>query len=320
VPTVSIRKVDPEGDLAGLVLLNRSTISTCRHYDREARAGTPASWNELSRWERWQHGGPWFDPKLLTLHLQIMKESASVVLVAKEGETVLGELELVFDFDDPQESRAHLARMAVNQTGRHEGVTKLLVRHARRLARSRGCHRITTSAEDQASQTFYESQGFRKIGSSAELTKHLAKSSKQASEGALQAIRLSWDSRPQPPHGFKMVIGNDYSPRYVWTSLRQMNSVYTLLDVQAPLPSLWLLRQDEAEALTVDHEQVRLWLSTKGCDASDFLRAALERTEQLSMSNAVTRLTAIAFTPRADLLKQGGYAVQKERPYLAMLL
>jgi len=320
VPAVKVRNLDSEADLANLVSLNCSGISAWRHYDREARPGAPARWSELSRWERWQHGGPWFDPKLLAFHLQVVKEAGGIVLVAREGETLVGELELVFGFDDPEGSRAHLAWMTVDPARRRQGVGSLLLKHGRRVARSRGCHRITTYPDDQGAQGFYETQGFRTATRIAEFTKQLAKSSKRASSGSLQAIPLNWDSRPRPPGGFRLVIGDNQSSRYTWTCLRQMRTLYALLELEAPLPNAWLLRLDEAEAITVDYEHVRLWLSTQGIKTPDFLRTALQRTEQLSRTNAVSRLTAAAFSSEFPLLRAEGYILQKECPYLVLPL
>lgn len=249
-----------------------------------------------------------------------MKEAAGLVLVAREGETLVGELELVFGFDNPEGSRAHLTWMAVDPACRRQGVGSLLLKHGRRVARNRGCHRITTYPEDQTAQAFYETQGFQAATCIAEFTKQLARSSKHMSSGSVQAIPLSWDSRPQPPNGFKLVIGDTHSPRYTWTCLRQMNSLYALLDSEAPLPNLWLLRQNDAEAVTVDYEHVHLWLTHQGCETSDFLRTALQRTEQLSRANAISCLTATAFSPQFPLLRAEGYTLQKEYPYLELSL
>jgi GNAT superfamily N-acetyltransferase len=320
VPAVKVRNLDSEADLANLVSLNCSGISAWRHYDREARPGAPARWSELSRWERWQHGGPWFDSKLLAFHLGVVKEAGGIVFVAWEGESLVGELELVFGFDGPEGSRAHIAWMTVDPGRRRQGVGSLLLRYGRRVARDRGCHRIATCPEDQTTQAFYETKGFRTTTRIAEFTKQLAKSSKHASSDSLQAIPLTWDSRPRPPDGFRLVIGDDQSPRYTWTSLRQMRTLYGLLELEAPLPNAWLLRLDEAEAITVDYEHVRLWLSPQGIKTPNFPRTTLQRTEQLSRANAVSRLTAAAFSSEFPLLRAEGYTLQKEYPYLTLPL
>ena len=315
-----MRNLDSEADLADIVSLNCSGISAWRHYDREARPGAAARWSELSRWERWQHGGPWFDPKLLAFHLQVMKEAGGIALVAREGETLVGQLELVPSFDDPEGSRAHLVWVAVDPARRRQGVGSLLLKHGRRVAHGLGCHRIITYAEDQRAQAFYESQGFQTVTRIAEFTKQLAGSSTDPSSGTLQSIPLTWDSRPRPPNGFRLVIGDNDSPRYTWTCLRQMRTLYALLELETPPPNPWLLRLDEAEAVTVDYEHVRLWLSPQGSEAPGFPRTALQRTEQLSRANAVSRLTATAFSPRFPFLRAEGYALQKEYPYLTLTL
>jgi hypothetical protein len=99
-----------------------------------------------------------------------------------------------------------------------------------------------------------------------------------------------------------------------------MRALYALLELEAPLPNAWLLRLNEAEAITVDYEHVRLWLSPEGIKTPDFPRTALQRTEQLSRANAASRLTAAAFSSEFPLLRAEGYTLQKEYPYLVLPL
>jgi hypothetical protein len=195
-----------------------------------------------------------------------------------------------------------------------------MLKRGRRIARDRGCHRITAYPEDETAHAFYESQGFQVVTRIGVFAKELAKFSKQPSGGSVQAIALGWDTRPHPPNGFRLVIGDNDTSYYAWTCLRQMSALYALLGSEAPRPNLWLLRQEEAEALTVDYDCVRLWFSSQGFATSDFQHAALRKTEQLSSTNGVLRLTAAAFSSQFPLLRAEGYTLQKEYPYLALSL
>jgi hypothetical protein len=150
--------------------------------------------------------------------------------------------------------------------------------------------------------------------------KELANFSQKPGGRSVQAIPLSWNTRPHPPNGFRLVIGDNYTSYYAWTCLRQMSSLYALLGAEKPRPNLWLIREEEAEALTVDYEYVRLWFSSEGFASSGFQHAALQKTEQLSRANGVSRLTASALSPQFSLLRAEGYTLQKEYRYLALSL
>ncbi len=318
--SIVIEPVSSEKDLAKLVELNCKDIDEWRHYDKTCQPGRPAAWSELSRWERWQHGGPWLDPDLLEFHLHMIKETNGSVLVARKDEVIIGELDLVFESEAHQDNRGHIVWMIVDSDHRRKDIGTLLLEQGLQIAEHHSCQYITSYPEDDFSNAFYLAQGFRATRKIAEYTKQVEPASNQGKNSDVQIIPLEWKTRKRPPQGFSLTIGNNYAPTYVWTYLRKMDQLYSLMDSDAPRPHLWLLRKDEAEAITMDHGIVRLWISQLDNKEPNFLNVALQDTECLSRSNQVTSLVAYAFPTESGVLKNDGFILQREYPFLTLRL
>jgi hypothetical protein len=93
-----------------------------------------------------------------------------------------------------------------------------------------------------------------------------------------------------------------------------------MLAADVPRPQLWLLRQDEKEALTVDYPILRIWLAETHVNDIEFLTSVLTITEYLSWKNGVTQLSVFSHRDRYALLKERGYLLKQERPFLVLKL
>jgi ribosomal protein S18 acetylase RimI-like enzyme len=316
----TIDPINPGTDIDALVSLNCREIPVWHHYTKDGSQEAPSTWEKLSSWERWRHGGPWLDPNLLSLHLKILEEAGGTVLVARQNEEIIGELEIVYDFTSPQMKRAHIVWIVVNPTWQRKGIGTRLVKRGREIATQMGCRVMTVVSEDQTSYNFYTSLKFQKTDSLLFFSKELGNGKPPLHIDDVQTLPLEWKQRPRPPIGFKLTIGSNYTPSYTWSYLRHMGKLFELMDVDIPAPQLWLLRQKEAEAITVAHNFVRLWLSPKGEASSGFPATALRMTEALSRKHKVTQLNAYSFSTRRRLLETVGFTLRREEPYLSMPL
>lgn len=316
----TIDSINPETDIEALVSLNCREITEWHHYTKDGSRGAPSTWEELSRWERWRHGGPWLDPNLLQLHLKILEETGGTVLAARQKGEIIGELEIAYDIRSPQGKRAHIVWVVVDPAWQRKSIGTLLVKKGREIATKMGCQLMTVSSQDQDSYNFYTSLKFQKTDSLLYFSKELGNGKPLVQIDDVQMIPLEWKQRPQPPIGFKLAIGNNYTPSYTWSYLRHMGKLYELMNLDVPSPQLWLLRQKEAEALTVAHDFVRLWLSPKGENSPGFLATALRMTEELSRKTKTTQLNAYSFPSHRKFLEAAGFALRGEEPYLSRLL
>lgn len=90
-----------------------------------------------------------------------------VVFVAREGESILGMVNLLFTVSTALGGRvALLEDMIVSPNARGAGVGSELLRHAVAFARRKGCKRITllTDGRNQAARRFYARHGFAESG------------------------------------------------------------------------------------------------------------------------------------------------------------
>ena len=312
---LTIDAVNPETDIEALVSLNCREVDEWHHYSKDGMQGAPSTWEELSTWERWRHGGPWLDSDLLSLHLKIIEEAGGTVLVARQKGEIIGELEAAYDMQSLEGGRAHIVWMVVDPAWQRKGVGSLLAKQGREIAKKMGCHLLTVSSQDQVSSDFYTSQGFQKTDSLLFFSKELGDEKGAVQIDDVQMLPLEWKQRPQPPIGFRLVIGNNYTPAYTWSYLRHMIELYELMKVDIPPPKLWLLRQNASEAVTVAHKFVRLWHSPQGKETSDFLARALMTTEELSRKNDVSQLNAYTFPSHQRLLETAGFTLRGQEAY-----
>ncbi len=84
-----------EKDLPAILEIHRSQNDFGgRWFTNPFAGGKAAKYEDLTPAQRWLHGGPWMDPKLLALHVRRYMEVGGAVLVADRGGSVVGEVEL----------------------------------------------------------------------------------------------------------------------------------------------------------------------------------------------------------------------------------
>ncbi|MHA2427728.1 MAG: GNAT family N-acetyltransferase [Candidatus Hermodarchaeia archaeon] len=309
---ISIERINPKSDVPDLVSLNRKDSETSEPVNR-------AEWQHLSRMEHWQQGGPWLDRSTLALHLDVMEEAGGIVLIARTAELLVGELELLFETHVSKTPLAFITWMVVHPGFRHQGIGSRLVNHAVQLAWKQGCKQLFTTAENAEATQFFEANKFQIIDHEGQFSKTLKPFRKPPALN-IQQISLQWKQRRHTPMGFEPILGINYTSEYIWSYLRNTDHLYRMLAADVPRPQLWLLRQDEKEALTVDYPFLRIWLAETHANDIEFLTSVLTITEYLSWKNGVTQLSVFSHQNRYAFLKERGYKLKQERPFLALEL
>ena len=272
---------------------------------------------ELSRLERWMNGGPWVDKDLLAFHLQVVNEVGGIVLMARREGKTAGMIEVLPTGGTGETRRGLILKLTVEQE--EQETVEALVETAAREARRLRCESLASPAGEEAS-LLYETLGFRPAGA----VHCFAKQASKRDGGDLVTFKLDWGPRPDPPFGFKLAIGDVDDSRYTWFLLRRMEEFHALVGWKGPHPSLWLLRDGEVEALTVDSGLLSLWLSPRAFDSPIFLVKVLMEAERLALLNGAKRIIACTH-PSSPLqieesLRQLGYKLEEETPYLELSL
>jgi ribosomal protein S18 acetylase RimI-like enzyme len=309
VTDISIEQINPKADVPDLVALNRKDSET-------SETSSPEDWQHLSRMERWQQGGPWLDRQTLALHLDVMEEAGGIILIARTPDMLVGELELLFENQTGKSPQAFIPWMVVHPGFRHQGIGSEMITQATNIAQRRGCKQLFTTAENAEATQFFKANGFQIIDREAQFLKTLKPFRKPPSFG-VQQIALQWKQREHTPMGFVPRIGINYTSAYIWSYLRHTDHLYSMLGVDVPRPQLWLLRQGEKEALTVDYPFLRIWLDEKNAHDIEFLTSVLTITEYLSWKNGVTQISAFSHQSQYEFFTERGYQLKQEHPFLA---
>lgn len=138
------------------------TAIHCSHVEtwRRGGKGEPVSYEALSLYERWLHGGPWMSVETCAVHLNRWLRAGHPVLVAEVGGRVVGEAEFVENPEPPPYGPAlHLSLLFVHARWQGQGVGRALVEAGAGLAKERGRLSLTTQPERTA-EPFYARVGF----------------------------------------------------------------------------------------------------------------------------------------------------------------
>ena len=125
--------------------------------DEGVRYKRPATWEECSLLDRWEHGGAWMSPELCAIHLNRILQQGHIPLVAEMDGKVVGEMELYLEEDGEYGFHANLSVFYLHADYRGQGIGSLMMQDAYELLQQIGCEAMTTY--NPAVPAFYERHG-----------------------------------------------------------------------------------------------------------------------------------------------------------------
>lgn len=174
--------------------------------------------HQLNAFQQWMNGGPWMNPSLCAIHLNSLLLAGHLPLLVCAADQVVGELELFWDAG-PEGLAGHIGVLQVRQDWQGRGAGRALVETAARIARERGCVRLTVEPADEA-RGFYARLGFSPWISLQALTL------RTAHDGRTQAPICHYPgtppSRPAPAPldpvaaGWRLVLNYRQCPTQIW--------------------------------------------------------------------------------------------------------
>ncbi|MEM2087600.1 MAG: GNAT family N-acetyltransferase [Thermoproteota archaeon] len=144
--TISIR-VGSRNDIGALVEVECSDIEVWHHYTHKGR-GEPASYNELTPWERMMHGGPWMDCAKLAEYWRDMERLGIIPLVAELDGKIVGHLDILFSDELPLGCFLYLDVLKVHKAHRRRGVARALIQEAEKIGRDRKVNLMLVSPKE----------------------------------------------------------------------------------------------------------------------------------------------------------------------------
>ncbi|HLE46472.1 MAG TPA: hypothetical protein VI915_05780 [Thermoplasmata archaeon] len=127
-----------EADLPALVAIQSAQNDFGgRWFTNPFAGGKEARYEDLTPAQRWLHGGPWMDPRLLALHVRRISGAGGAVRVAERDGVVAGAVEL-WPAEEPLPIGAYLdIGMVTTQPPDDAGTERALLESALREARRR---------------------------------------------------------------------------------------------------------------------------------------------------------------------------------------
>ncbi len=193
------------------------------HYTEEGR-GEPASYEELSTWERVLHGGPWMDVKALREYWKRMERLGIIPLVAELEGKVVGHLDVLFCEDPVLGRYLYLDVLMVHKEYRRRGVARALVFKAEELARERGVEKLVVQPEsyEGPSGLTYRSCGFTRA---YEVVDYEIRSRSKTIPGSVKLVSVA-PSEPPPVKTHPLLCGWYVASAKMWDYATYPRDVY----------------------------------------------------------------------------------------------
>ena len=228
---VRVRRAEKR-DIPAIVEVNCSDVERWYHFTPRGRA-EPASYEELSSWERVMHGGPWMDEAALSDYWRRMERLGVIPLVAELEGKVVGHLDVIFCKDPVLGEYFYLDVLMIHRSYRRRGVARALINAAEDLAKDRGFRKLVVQPEDYEgpSGLTYRSLGFRREWEVAVLSL-TPKNGAEKNEAKVQSIS---PDEERPVEAFPMVCGWYVVSAKMWDyAVHPRGTLYTAI----PLHSL----------------------------------------------------------------------------------
>lgn len=153
-----------KNDIAALMEVECSDVRTWYHYSSKGR-GSPASYDELSPWERVMHGGPWMDVNALAKYWTRIERLGIIPLVAEFNGKVGGHLDIIFSNELQLGDFLYLDVLTVHEAYRRRGVARALIARAEKMAKRKNVPFMMVQPEEYngPSGLTYRSCGFKRV-------------------------------------------------------------------------------------------------------------------------------------------------------------
>jgi len=198
-------------DTSAITDIHKSNVARWEHIDAQGNTHE-TTYEALTLFERWQHGGPWLSIETCAVHLNRMLAGSGIPLVAELDGRVLAEAE-VYESFEPAPFGHHLELAVIITHAEHtrRGLGTALIQYIRQMARLMKCERISVSHAEMPA--FYEKIGFVKTNGG-----HGVRIPAQAGRVFYQSTELT-DHSPEQVKGLLMPLGRYRSSRQEWDKL-----------------------------------------------------------------------------------------------------
>lgn len=302
-------------DIPALVEVECSDVETWYHYSPKGR-GDPASYDELSSYERCMHGGSWMDISELTKYWDDIERLGIIPLVAEIDGKVVGHLDVIFSKELPLGHFLYLDVLMVHRAYRRRGVASSLIMEAERLARSNKVKFMLVSTQEYEgpSGSTYRSCGFERAFEVFNLEMRVNH------QGIPTGIKLMSISHKQkaPVMTHEMICGWYNISRKMWDFGINPNLTYGYrhqLALTALIEKRVIFFHIQQNLFDQSKGSLRLW-TPMSADQKE-LQSIINTSKAVASWLGVKVLTTKTLDRYVSLLEKGGFSTKsKAEPFL----
>jgi GNAT superfamily N-acetyltransferase len=249
-------------DAAHITALHNATIATWTRRMADGESA-PASYDELTLFERWQNGGPWTSIEMCAVHIaNLLRGSDGFPLVAEVEGRVVAEAE-VFIGHEPEPFGHHINIPKLTAHPDYSGtvIGSALLTYIQQIAEAIRCRRVTV-AHGEPDAALYEHHRFNRTHTAQRIII-------RAQEGRVfyKASELKTFD-PAQIEGWHMPLGRYQNARQEWDRMLPgfWNSVPQIVETETARLHLTVTGQEAYALMQQDRDQperVHAWVWTK---------------------------------------------------------
>lgn len=198
-------------DTAAITEIHKSDVTAWERVDA-AGGLVNVRYDDLSLYERWQHGGPWLSIETCAVHLNRLLAGSGTPLVAEQNGQVLAEAEVYEGYEAvPFGHHLNISVLYTHRASTGQGLGTALLDYIIKMASLMDCTLLSVAYTD--APDFYTQHGFRHTRSGRRV-----RLGTQAGRAFYQASELT-DRSPEQIRGWGMPLGRYQSARQEWENL-----------------------------------------------------------------------------------------------------
>lgn len=275
------------GDAGAITDVYKSLVSLWK------RADDPQSlrYEELSLFDRWQYGGPWFSVETCAVWLgHLIERNDGIPLVAERDNEVVGHAEVFIGHEaEPYGHHINISILCVKEGAQRQGVGTALVRYVEQMAAVLNCQRVTVAYPESP-------EFFGKLGYTQSAARHRLTLAAEEGRVFYKAREVVGDS-PQQIQEWYMPLGRFQSAREEWERMywKIWSGVPELVEARwhrlhidlTGQPGILHLHQHQEDSEMVT---ARLW--AKNPVSTHILSAVRDRAARLGYQRIMTLVDA----------------------------
>jgi GNAT superfamily N-acetyltransferase len=280
-------------DLDDVVKFNRLITENWYHYrvvNHNVIKGNSDKVENLSSFEQWYHGGPWNNPEMFELYVNLVKKCGGTIFLARtENGGLVGEVDCCLA---DNYKAGYILWILTHPKYRRKSIGTELISTIIKYFTQKNISRIVVIPEDEQAGAFYSQVGFTPLENRVYVEfPRVKKSIWKETLHKYSIKQLNLDDKVKIFAKLYPLIGSSESNNYITQLALNQREIRKILGNEAVLsnfiPPLWIYKTERKIAIFGHLGDIRVWISKEGLMNSKFIDDVIFLIRELHSSEYI---------------------------------